>query len=370
MASNAKYEDIYRGIREDILSGRLRPGDRVPSERALARERDAGVITAARALSELARDGYVTREIGRGTFVADPKTAGAHAPGAPDDKPAGARRIGVVLVGRRRADPAYSELLGRVVPLATAHSCETRCWELAEMSLLPELHDQLKACDGLLLAGSGGEEIVEELLWLGVPLVLCGINPFSETTAEKADMVEYRYDEGARLAVDHLAELGHTRIGLVNGDLRSERSYADFSEGYRAALAWRHIQSDRRLVRTCESCIDPDLGYEAARKILSIENPPTGVVCVSDRLAYGVLRAASESGLAVPGDLSVVGGESLLASQALDPPLTALKMSGKLAETAMELLVDRLANPERERRTVWLTPELMIRQSTSSARQP
>ena len=57
----SKYRDIYKDIKEAILQGKLCPGDVISSQRQLAKEKNTGVVTAARALDELARDGYVVR---------------------------------------------------------------------------------------------------------------------------------------------------------------------------------------------------------------------------------------------------------------------------------------------------------------------
>lgn len=94
-----KYEVLYRGLRSDILKGRLRPGDLVPSQRKLARQKSVHVLTASRALDELARGGYVVREHGRGTFVAKPESFRPEG-GASESPQRKTRSIGVILAKR------------------------------------------------------------------------------------------------------------------------------------------------------------------------------------------------------------------------------------------------------------------------------
>ena len=363
-----KYRTIYEQIKSDILAGVLAPGDKVPSERVLAKVYKTGVVTAARALHELARSGYVVREVGRGTFVADPAVVlHGKASSAPGGTHA-ARRLGFLVLGRHWDDPSYARMIRLLVQGATERRCVASCWELEDAEIPKGIRNELADCDTLVVLGSGCRNAVAELLWLGIPLTLVAIRPIIPESADKADHVFCRYDEAAGLAVEHLVGLGHRRIALINGTPQDDRNYSDFSEGYRAALAWRQIHFDPDLLQICSNPTDSNEGYACAARLLGLADGPSAVVCASDRIAYGVCRAAARSGLSIPQDLSVVGGEDLPTSRTFSPNLTVVHHTPEtIACKAIELVMMRLDDPGRGQAVIELRPKLTVRQSTGPA---
>ena len=146
--------------------------------------------------------------------------------------------------------------------------------------------------------------------------MLLGIAPTSETLIEatsytptvvvgerdiELDGVDIVVDDdqlGARLAIDHLVDLGHKRIAHIEGP-RSSRC-----EGYLVAMR-RHALAPYIMVEAAESTEED--GRQAALALLSREPRPTAIFAANDVVALGVLSAAAELGLKVPDDLSVVG---------------------------------------------------------------
>lgn len=169
---------------------------------------------------------------------------------------------------------------------------------------------------------------------------------------------------GARVATQHLIDLGHRRIAHMRG--RSDLASAQLREdGYRESLAEAGIPFDPALVldggyQTAQSA-------EAARSLLTREDRPTAVFAANDMSALGVLQVALELGLRVPDDLSVIGFDDIPEASSSTPPLTTLAQPLQdLGAQALQMLVELLAGNEVPSR-VHLPAELVVRGSTGPA---
>lgn len=125
----------------------------------------------------------------------------------------------------------------------------------------------------------------------------------------------------ARAVIDHLVELGHRRIGIVRGD-PSHASAAARLDGYRTGLEAHGLPTDSRL--EAQGAYTFASGYEAGRTLLSMPEPPTAIFACNDDMAAGVLNAAYEAGVNVPGDLSVVGFDDSNIASVVWPRLTTI----------------------------------------------
>ncbi|HJV99348.1 MAG TPA: LacI family DNA-binding transcriptional regulator [Arthrobacter sp.] len=146
---------------------------------------------------------------------------------------------------------------------------------------------------------------------------------------------------GARAAVGALLAAGHARIGFLNNtdDVPATR---DRLRGFRATLTEAGLDGDAAPVEAEQSEVWG--GYEAARRILSRPDRPTGLFCYNDRMAMGAYRAAAELGLSIPGDLSVVGfdDQELIAAN-LYPGLTTVALPHyEMGAWAAESLIDAI----------------------------
>lgn len=131
-------------------------------------------------------------------------------------------------------------------------------------------------------------------------------------------------EAGARTAVTTLLAAGHTRIGFLNNTDDVPSTHGRL-RGFRKALSEAGLDGDAAPVHTGPSEVQG--GYEAARRMLQLSDPPTGIFCYNDRMAMGAYRAAAELGLAIPADLSIVGfdDQELIAGN-LHPGLTTLAL--------------------------------------------
>lgn len=199
-------------------------------------------------------------------------------------------------------------------------------------------------------------ERYKDLRERGLPIVL--VNGYRE----EVDATFISHDDHAsmRLAVGHLRDLGHTRIGFATGPAR----YVPVKrriEGFTQAMADLPDIDPTELV--CTTLFSIEGGAAAGRQL--IEAGASAIVCGSDVMALGVLRAASQMGLRVPEDLSVIGGDDVPFMTFVDPPLTTVRMDiNGMAAAAVTAVLEEIAGEPVDRREYLFDPELILRQST------
>lgn len=169
--------------------------------------------------------------------------------------------------------------------------------------------------------------------------------------------------DGGLSATRHLIELGHHRIAVISGpkDVLCSRARVD---GFRSAHDRAGLDYDQNLIRWGDFYIAG--GYQHAMDLLTHKDRPTAIFAGADMQAVGVLRAARELGLSVPGDLSVVGYDNLPLASWFSPRLTTvnqpLQAMAKTATTMMLSLADGQQPPALR---VDLATELVVRDSTA-----
>lgn len=168
--------------------------------------------------------------------------------------------------------------------------------------------------------------------------------------------------KGAQIAVEHLLELGHRRIGMLTGrpDLQSARLR---EEGYRSALAAAGVPADEDLVRL--GAYDSDVSLASAHELLALPNRPTAIFAANDISAIATVDAAADLGLRVPDDLSVVGFDNVPESALSSPALTTINQPiREMGQRAIELLVRLIRGEPASATHVTLATNLVVRQST------
>lgn len=206
--------------------------------------------------------------------------------------------------------------------------------------------------------------LIKDLARRGIPLVFMDVG----RVGPRMSHVLIDYANGIRQAVDHVASLGHKRIGFISGplELHSARTRRQaFLDGLRA----HRIKPDPRLIR--EGTHTAEGGREAMAAVLRGGKAPTAVVCSNDWTAIGALHAIDEAGLEVPSDISLVGFDDIPLATFTSPPLTSVRMSaGDVGSTAFEALF-RLIGGERLEGDVYQVPtKLVVRDSTAKPKKP
>lgn len=191
---------------------------------------------------------------------------------------------------------------------------------------------------------------------LDVPLVLVN------GAVDDIDAVCISDDDVAAmtLAVNHLTSLGHRHIGLAVGPERYIPVIRKV-EGFTAAADDSDVTADVEY-----SLFTVEGGYAAANSL--IDAGATAIVCASDLMALGAIRAARTRALAVPHDLSVVGYDDSALIAFTDPPLTTLRQSvPDMARAAVRSLLDEIRGFPPPRQQLLYQPELIVRGSTGAA---
>lgn len=168
---------------------------------------------------------------------------------------------------------------------------------------------------------------------------------------------------GGMLATRHLIELGHRRVGVITGVTDTQET-RDRLDGYIHALSGAGLDAPWDL--RAEGDYSEKSGYEAMKRLLALDNPPTAVFCMCDAMALGGLLAIRESGRITPEDISVVGYDDLPFSRYTSPPLTTIhqpvfEMGGLAARCVIDQVEGRVSAPATRRLDVTLT----VRETTA-----
>jgi LacI family transcriptional regulator len=274
---------------------------------------------------------------------------------------AGLRRLGTSTVGvvvPRLTDTVMAMFFEQVVTAAAARGLFAIVATTDDRADVEQLAvDSLvrRAVDGLILTTARtGDSVSEERRKYAVPHVLALRSDGAGPAAVGDDRL------GAYLAVRHLLDLGHRRIGLVSGPLHASSARGRHS-GYCEALTEAGLPVDESLL--VGNSFSMEAGESAGRALLDRADPPTAIFAVNDNTAIGVMAAAHAFGLQIPDDLSLVGYNDIPVVSRLPVPLTTVRVPfQQIAGTALDLLHEA-ANGD-DPRTVVAAPTLIPRQST------
>lgn len=168
---------------------------------------------------------------------------------------------------------------------------------------------------------------------------------------------------GVHYATEHLIELGHTKIGFAGLDMSvgfsAERYSAYFTtlqrHGHQINSSW-----------VFEGTTDYETGFKAGQRITQMNNPPTGVVCINDTVAFGVIEACRRRNVHVPTDLSVVGFDDVPPAKWSSPALTTVRQPlRRIGGLAVRTLLRLVQGEQEDSDHIQLATELVVRQSTA-----
>jgi DNA-binding LacI/PurR family transcriptional regulator len=183
-----------------------------------------------------------------------------------------------------------------------------------------------------------------------------------QTKDPAVDVVRTSDDEGMRLAVDHLADLGHRRILHVDGGTGPVS--ASRRRGYRAAMRRRGLDDEVRVVR---GGISQEDGSGAARLLLADDFLPTAVIAYNDDVAAGLVESLGGAGVSVPDKVSVVGWDDSSLARLPHIDLTTIRQDADvMTRLAVERSVARIHDDPVTDREQVLPPRLVVRRSTTA----
>ena len=171
---------------------------------------------------------------------------------------------------------------------------------------------------------------------------------------------------GASQVAQHLIELGHREVGLLNGP-RYLKPCFERREGFLGVLGSAGVEVLPE--HDLEAAMTIEAGERAAGALFDQGGLPTALFCGNDLMAIGAERAAIARKLRIPEDIAIVGYDDIWFAASSLVPLTSVRNPAyEMGFRSAELLIDEVKNPDTHRHSaVLIEPELVVRQSTSGA---
>lgn len=240
--------------------------------------------------------------------------------------------------------------------------CNTDDIEAKQLQQMQTLLD--RQVDGMILISQHtAAPAIRAMLESGPPFVLMT----RRSPAHRDEFVGSDNTGGITAAVEHLHGLGHRRIAFVRGPVESSASVERF-RAFEAGVARLGLDPDSALVYMGD--YSEASGHAAFASLMALPDPPTAIMASNDLNAIGVIDAATEAGVAIPGQLSVTGFDDIAFAALKRIDLTTVRQpKQEMGRAAAEALFKRIhaARPRPARQTVFPT-ELVVRGSTGPAR--
>lgn len=266
------------------------------------------------------------------------------------------RHLGALYVP---TEPFHADVVDALYPVAEKNGYDVVLGALTQTRDVTKATEDLLGfrCEAVLFIAE--ETIPPQLATFAaqVPLVILGPHPHGPGF----DMVRSDDARGARQAVDHLVALGHKRIVHIEG--RHGAAATDRRRGYRNAMRKHGLGEHIHII---PGDYTEESGALAAQELFRLDPLPTAVFAANDRCAVGLLHALRRMGVAVPGDISIVGFDGSRAAQLPHIDLTTVRQDiPGTAEAAIETALERLDGERTEARQVVLKTQLIVRSTTA-----
>jgi DNA-binding LacI/PurR family transcriptional regulator len=182
--------------------------------------------------------------------------------------------------------------------------------------------------------------------------------------------IQLNHTLAARLAIKHLADLGHRRVAFMKGQQQTVDTDFRWEEIMKTARACGMELHEELLIKLTENSWSPVLGYGPVKALLSRTRDFTALFAFNDIAAFGAIRALHEAGLRVPDDVSVIGFDDVLSAPFGIPSLTTIRQPlREMGKVGAESLLNRINHPKAAySQQVVMQPELVVRESTGKAR--
>ncbi len=220
-----------------------------------------------------------------------------------------------------------------------------------------------KGVDGIIFTSvEARDPNIKSLVDDQFPFILVNRRVHNRLLENKTDYITLDNFMGGFMAVEHLYNLGHRRIGIVAGDLRASTAIERL-KGSKAFFQQAGLNYPEDLL--IEVFFSKEQAYEGARRLMSLDHPPTAIFAQNDYMGLGVREAVLGLGLKIPEDVALMGFDNISASGLAGVDMTTI--AGKkyeIGSRAVECLVRRINGEDFNRANhILLEPELIIRKS-------
>lgn len=264
------------------------------------------------------------------------------------------------------SNPYFGDVVHAIEKDVTAHG---------HSLLLADTHDdptyELRAVtdllahrpDGILMAPSSDpHEALERIRKRQIPTVLVD-RIYPGHGGWLFDSIGVENVEPTATLVEHLADLGHRRVGMIAGK-RGLQTTIERVTGFQLGASRRGLSTGDRYVAYGSE----DAGA-AVDQLLALDEPPTGLVMGNNQMTIDSMARLVDRGIRVPDDMSIVSFDDFPWADLFHPRLTAIRQPvEELGTIAVAMLFERMTDPEREARQVRLEPTLIVRDSAIAAR--
>lgn len=344
------YQKVASKIGHDISTGKLSPGERLPSIRELAESFGVTIPTIQKSLKVLIDEGKLYAKHGVGTFVSTPHI----------------NKKQIVLVLPDVSNPFYAEITKAVESTSRKLGfnvvlCNTFYSEEEEQRCILELQ-QSNVC-GVLIAPipeTTNIAAYQGLMRSDIKTVLIvrdikGIKFPSVITADYA---------GVQTLLEYLISIGHKQIGYISSYPSNRRQVA--LQAYKDTLAKNNLEIREEWIQV-SSLEGIAGGKEGIVKILAQKDKPTAVFACNDLTAIGAINAIHQVGLRVPDDMAIAGFDNIELAEYLEVPLTTMKQpKEEMGTLATKLLINLINGIEPAEQQTVLYPQLIVRQTCGS----
>jgi GntR family transcriptional regulator, arabinose operon transcriptional repressor len=354
-----KYREILEKLQGDIAAGRYKPGQRLPSEADLVRRYGASRMTVFRAMHELQSLGIITRRAGSGTFVSQISNSGNYVFGLLIPELGQTEIFEAICKGMMEApQAAHHSLLWGNTGVTTDKGKETVAEQLCR-------HYIAQKVSGVFFAPvefspgrhEANHRILAALDKARIPVVLLDrcLEPYPRRS--NYDLVGIDNRRTAYLATEHLISAGAKRIAFFARPHSAPTVDARIA-GFREAIQSLSKQTGRDLVAI------GDASDTKFVKAFLKKNRPDAFVCANDLTAGNLMHTLLSLGLRIPGDIRMVGIDDVRYARLLPVPLTTQHQPCRdIGRIALEVMLDRIANPDLPTLDLLLGCKLIIRRS-------
>jgi len=353
-------EPIRSQLREilinEISGGTYSPGGRVPSERELAERFGISRTSVRETITELIHSGFLFRTVGKGTFVSQ----------RADKEPDRTESPVAFVIDEdifNFVQTGYNKILFGVQCVCRARGTQILFHSMrGDFILDNEMTgiDGKRPIGGAIVVGGVRRHVLDRLREEAIPVVL--VDTILDEESHDFPSVTIDYGAGARMAVQHLHEYGHRKIGYIG--FSGSQKY----KGYWCALETLGLPYDPRQVEFLQLLdLQPGIlaGFKAMQRILSRKCSPSAIIVTNDFVAIGTLEALGMTNIKVPDQISIVGFDDLGVKSS--SALTTIRVDlTEVGDRAARLLFQQMEGRQEHPRDTIIPVELIVRASTGA----
>ena len=353
-----KYQQILEQMKGDILIGRYKVGEKLPSEAALVKKFATSRITVGRALRELRQLGLIERRAGSGSYVRMQSDDGGLLFGLLIPNLADTEIFGPICQGMSEAPQARKNALlwGNIT--ADWETKDEQAWELCKQYIAKRVAGVFFApVERTTASTQTNQQILSALERAGIPIVLLDrcVFPYPKRCAH--DLVSIDHRRAGYMITEHLIVLGCRRIGFVAYS-RSASTVEARVAGYRDALFVSGLPVKTDLVQRINGDAPSEL------KPYLEKQEPDALVCGNDRTAAHVMQSLIRLNYRIPDDIRIVGIDDVGYASLLPTPLTTVHQPCRdIGGAAVAVMLERLNTPGMPIRDILLDCRLVVRES-------